>query len=413
MAEHAGEPALTTLWHRMAVLTRDPSAATDDEKQWLAVLACDAGLKAANDTLTDALLAATLQAHMPLWETMVNAQPALPWVGVGVGSFPHPLAVLRELGLRGHKTHARPRDMDFETRLFDAVKMIQDAVAREPPMWPLDFGSRPDAAGQSAKMCAIVVATMSPQCHFFMMVAPFDSPVDDQPNAAVYLDIPAAPGTTACMNSNLLGRALAERHHDNPLFSDEARVGRALGSDRLRPLGTLVVEAIDRGAPEIMGLRPASPKKFVKCLLGIARRPAIAATAFWLAMCTRIHVAYLTTRDLINVLDASMPCVDRAREALAQPTLRNTAAIAVARNPALCLGDHTLKALDRESAALVAAHLFQRHPERVVGDNDLLQRIADVLGVSDDHAPLGSDQHRGHLCRAIALAIMRHHGSES
>ncbi|AJF97559.1 hypothetical protein TW95_gp0825 [Pandoravirus inopinatum] len=290
--------------------------------------------------------------------------------------------------------------------------MIQAAVAREPPTWPLDFESRPDASGQSVKACALVVATMSPQSHFFMMVAPFDSPVDGQPNAAVYLDILTAPGKVSCMHGDLLARALAERNHGHALLSDEARVGRALESDRLRTLGALVVEAVDRGAPGVMGLRPTSPKKFVKCLLNIARRPAIAATAFWLAMCTRAHVAYLATHDLINVLDASVPCVDRARVALAQSTLRNVAAVAIARDPTLCLNDHTLQALDRESVALVAAQLFQRHPNRVVGDNDLLQRIADVLDVSDDRAPLGSDRHHAHLCRAVALAIMRHYGLE-
>lgn len=411
MTERARGSTLIALWRRLAVLTRDPSAATPDEGEWLGVLARDAGIEGSGRGLTDEIVGATLSAHMPLWEAMVDAQSALPWVGDRAGPFPHPLGVFDNLRARGCKAPMCVRDVDFETRLFTIVRMIDDAVAREPPAWPSDFESQGNAAGRPPKMCALVVGTVSPGTHRTLVAVPFVSPWNGQSDVGVYRMTWSPPDTVKvfCGDRDLLVRALVHGNRDEPLRLDEAHVDRALTTGRLCSLGALAVEAVGRGAREALGLRPTHADLFVKRLLGLAHLIVISSTILWLGPCAHMHVAFMGAADLVDILD-TIHYVDGVRGALARPTLRNAAAAAVARDPDLSLCDRALKTLDRESVALVAAHLFQYHAQRIVNDNDLLQRVADALGVSDTRAPLGSDRHCTYLCRAVALAVARHYG---
>lgn len=400
------------LWRRLATLTRNSSAATPKERQQIAVLARDTGVEAIDEVLTDSILVATLQAHMPLWEAMVDARQVLPWLGARCGCFPHPLLVIEELQIHGYSVHGNPHGMGFEERLLVGIKMIQGAVAREPPMWPLNFESRPngdDTTRQPSKSCALIVITTD-HTRVFVAVAPFESSTSDRSDAAIYIGMQTGPVVTFTRGKALVC-ALAENHRGDPLLSDEARVGHALASDRVHQLGALAIEAVGRGTPETLGLRPTSARSLLDRLANFVCRPEVMAMAYYLSMSRCTHAVHLTSRDLVTILDVLAPPVDGARDHLDQSTLRNIAADAIARNPALCLSNHVLNALDRESVALVAARLFRCCPQKVAADGDLLERVADALEVSDTHVPLGSDQHRARQCRAIAFAIVRRYAS--
>jgi hypothetical protein len=421
MAEEV--PTMAASWHRLALLSRQPSAATVVERATLATLARCAGLAGACfEPLSDNMVASTIRAHICLWEVVLDAEVALPWLTEGNAPFPYPLMVIRDLEYRGYRPSRYPRDMDFGDLVYEIIKLIHDAADGKPMFWPRDLEVGPNAAGVWPDMCALVVGTTSSGRGVIALLAPFDDSIstDAQPQASqsnvyLYLDIVQSAGGGTCMCADSLARALAERNPDDPLLSDQKRVTRALMSDRVRRLMDMALASSSQKAlyPAVAP-RPVDVRHLTERLGRLGRHPAVrgalALLSISLTLCTNVSVAFMGVRDLVEHLDVVVPRIDCAHDVLAQRTLRNAAAAVIARDPGLGLGNHTLGVLDGDSAALVAAQIFCRHPEKIVENEDLLEHTAAALGAEDIENPLGSRRRFDCLCHRIAFAIACRYG---
>jgi hypothetical protein len=424
MLEHDNaKSTLASVWRRLAVLCRDSNAATATERERLDVLAADAGLSPVKGAYVDDMIAETLKTYMPLWETMLDAEPMLPWLADEFDPFPRVQKVLDALERRGHKSRRQTRRVDPSARIHLAVQSIRAATrCRSMASWPIDteFGRVAHGWGRQPFMCSLIVLSgPSPRDRrHFAVVAPFvprrSSSSPSSFDVALFVNVPNMP--VACHHMDLLGRALGDADGDgssNQSLSREVR--RALTPDRFKRLGVFCADLVERNAPDMMGLRLVNPLSFIGCMLGLGGRAAAASTSLLAAfgiellLARRVHVAHIRASDLVVMLAAPIFSIDRARKALARSSLRNAAARTIAREPAMGLNDETIATLDAESAALVAAHFFCDKLEGTIdGSNDMRQRVARALGARDEHEnPLGTYRHTVDLNRSIILAISR------
>lgn len=403
------------------MLTRDPSSATDEEKDVLTSMAADANLVVGGGQPTQPIVSAVLKAYMPLWEAIVESAAALSWLGDGArGPLPCTRSVAAALQDHGHAFPPFVDGLSLATKIGVLVRIINEISTRVAPSWPLAssvcaaVACDPSVGRHGDHACALAIVDIGVRYAFIAFMPCVDP--SGLTTMVIHRVVPpttmaTASGSDSIHRGELLEAAVA-RSGGHPICADPKRIGAAFSPDRFRALFALLGDALVRNRPLAMGIRTTTCHRLGSILADFCQTHGSAAGSrigclFLLERRAPAYVMWTTLGDLVEMLDCLSD--NQPVNAPTSPSLFNAAAKAVARTLPQLFDEDVLAALDHKSLARVAAHVFDTtNPANM--DDDALARVASVLGASDDNAPLGSRQHRERLCRAITLAVAREHG---
>ncbi|AJF97514.1 hypothetical protein TW95_gp0780 [Pandoravirus inopinatum] len=241
-------PPLAAMWTRLAVLTRHPSSATDEEKAALASMAAHAQLLAVGEPLNDHITAAVMSMHMPLWEAMVEAGATLPWLADGTKGLPPSVeSIAIALRTRGHSLPLRLGALSFTEKIASLVRAVATASARSAASCPFASSMRAldldDASlgRRNERACLLAILDIGIR-YAFLAFMPFVDPFGLTTLAIYSAAPPTTGGSDIVYRGELLQAAVAQ---SGPHFicADPVRAGAALSPNRFRALFGILADA--------------------------------------------------------------------------------------------------------------------------------------------------------------------------